>query len=94
MDKYKSQIISIIQSGLTFSPIEIILFGSRAEGRSNSTSDYDIALKAAGQIPVQIISAIKEKLEESNIPYKIDIVDYRSISLALQATIDKGGIKW
>ncbi len=94
MDLYENQIITIIQSVLNSQPLEIILYGSRATGKAHSSSDYDIALKSSQLIPRSKLSLIREKMEESNIPYKIDVVDYAVVSSKLQAIIDKDGIKW
>ncbi len=91
---YEHQIITIIQSVLNSQPLEIILYGSRATGKAHPSSDYDIALKSAQLIPQNKLSQIREKMEDSNIPYKIDVVDYAVVSSKLQAIIDKDGIKW
>ena len=94
MNRFESQIKTIIQSVLNPLPVEIILFGSRAIGTASPSSDYDIALKSDKPIPGSGMGVIREKLEDSNIPYKIDIVDYAVTSPELRANIDKEGIKW
>jgi uncharacterized protein len=94
MSNYKLQIVKIIRNHLKFNQAEIILFGSRAEGKTLSSSDYDIALKSEIPIDKSVISQIKEDLENSNIPNKIDLVEYSSVSDALRESIDKKGVKW
>lgn len=94
MDLYAKQIKIIVQSVLNIPSIEIILYGSRAIGNAHPSSDYDIALKSDKPIPPGRLGLIREKLENSNIPYKIDIVDYAVVSSELQANIDKDGIVW
>lgn len=53
----------------------VYIFGSRATGKNHPFSDIDILI--AGNITTQNsaqIGAIKELFEESNFPYKIDLV--------------------
>lgn len=70
---------------------EIVLFGSRAVGNNSQTSDVDLAIKSQQQIS-SLISILKEEIEESNIPYKVDIVEYSKTSEAMRKNIDKEGI--
>lgn len=94
MHKYKLQIINIIRTYLKENSVDIILFGSRAEGNASNVSDFDIALRSKTEINDSILNNIKEKLENSNIPYKIDLVDYNKVTDALRESIDRTGIKW
>jgi predicted nucleotidyltransferase len=56
----------------------IILYGSRAMGTYNERSDIDLV--AVGKnIDRFIIIRIKDKLDELNIPYFIDLQDYKTI---------------
>lgn len=57
----------------------IFIFGSRATGRAKKYSDVDIAIKSE-QITDKIKSLIEMDLENSTIPYEVDIVDLNSIS--------------
>jgi len=57
---------------------KVILYGSRAMGTYNERSDIDLV--AVGEnIDRFIIIQIKNKLEELNIPYFIDLQDYNTI---------------
>lgn len=56
----------------------VMLYGSRAMGTYNERSDIDLV--AVGKnIDRFIIIQIKNKLEELNIPYFIDLQDYKAI---------------
>ena len=94
MSKYDQQIKRIIRKFFKDDEVELILFGSRAVGREISTSDYDIALKSERQISESLIRLAKEELDNSNIPFKVDLVDYSRATAALKISIDEGGIKW
>jgi predicted nucleotidyltransferase len=71
---------------------QAIIFGSRAKGNYKKGSDVDIALK--GDINFNIISRINSTLnEETNLPYKFDIINYAQIdNLALSEHINRVGI--
>lgn len=58
---------------------QIFLFGSRAAGKNRPFSDYDIGVLGPRDLPIQNISLIEEELEESNIPYKVDVVDFNKV---------------
>lgn len=75
-----------------FNDIEkVILFGSRAESTFREGSDIDIAI--LGNINFDTILKIRVKLDDLNMPYKIDLIDYNSIDEPkLKVEIDKNGI--
>jgi uncharacterized protein len=70
------------------------IFGSRAKGNFKNGSDVDIALKGAG-LNFEIINQISYYLnEETNMPYKFDVLDYNSLQKKeLKEHIDSVGIK-
>ena len=59
--------------------MEAYIFGSRAKGNYKKGSDVDIALKGEN-LTLQLISTISYSLnEETNLPYKFDILNFHSI---------------
>lgn len=70
-----------------------VIFGSRAKGNYKSGSDIDIALKGAG-VTHRTLAALHSDLEDTTLPYFVDIVAYNYISnTALKEHIDRVGIK-
>jgi len=57
---------------------EVILFGSRAKGNYKEGSDIDLALKGRN-INFDDIHSLSRKLDELNLPYKIDLINYSTI---------------
>jgi predicted nucleotidyltransferase len=49
------------------------LFGSRALGTHKDSSDVDIALEGA-EISIKVLADLLEALEQSSLPYKVDLV--------------------
>ena len=72
--------------------VKVYLFGSRAEGKHTPYSDIDLAFESKEDIGKKL-SQLKYILEESNLPYKVDIVDLKNAPY-LKETIKKRGKRW
>jgi len=72
--------------------VEVYLFGSRARGNSSRFSDIDIGFLSSRDISDEL-SILRELLDESNIPYKVDIVDL-SENNDLKKAVLKEGRRW
>jgi len=88
----KETIIKIIKQLLPQS--NIYLFGSRARKDNQPESDIDIAIDNNQKIDLYDLSIIKENIEESTIPFTVDIVDLNAVSDDLKKQILKDGILW
>ena len=51
-------------------------FGSRATRHAKPYSDLDILIDNTAPIPLDAIAALSDDLSESDLPYKVDIVDW------------------
>jgi uncharacterized protein len=60
--------------------VAVFLFGSRARGNFLSGSDIDIGLIPKKRFEPRKIVLLRELLENMNIPFKVDIVDFSSVS--------------
>lgn len=70
---------------------KIILFGSRAKNSSKKGSDIDLAIVGEG-IDFRQLCRVGVKIDELDLPYKVDIVDYYSITnQELRSHIDRVG---
>jgi uncharacterized protein len=70
---------------------DAVVFGSRTKGKSKKFSDLDICLKDS--IKGSEYELLKEAFEESNLPFKVDLIEYDMISPFFKDLIDKEGIK-
>ena len=59
--------------------VDIYIFGSRAQNTATEYSDVDIALKAKDVIDLNVILNLKAIFQDSNFPYKVDIIDLKNI---------------
>jgi predicted nucleotidyltransferase len=72
---------------------KLILFGSRAKGTAKNGSDIDLALVGDG-ISFSDLCAIGARLEEFDLPYKVDLVLYNFITnQELKEHIDRVGVE-
>lgn len=69
--------------------LKVYLFGSRATGKNRKNSDIDLALKSKDPSLNSKISLVKEKLENSSVPFKCDLVNWDEIVHEYLPTIKK-----
>ena len=70
------------------------IFGSRAKGNFKDGSDIDIAIKGQ-ELSFKDIISLSGKLQDLEIPYKIDLIDYSTLKEpALLEHIDRVGIEF
>jgi predicted nucleotidyltransferase len=72
----ESRIKEIVFRFLDPKEYRILLFGSRLQGGARPFSDYDIGIVGRRSVPLEKLSMIKEALEESDLPYTVDVVDF------------------
>ena len=83
-----SKIVSLLKEDLK--PRRILLFGSRARGKYNPGSDFDIALDGK-KVDVREMRELKEKLEEITGLYKVDIIFLESVDKEFRDIILRRG---
>lgn len=90
-DDYLSRITSVLARVFKDKRCSIYLFGSRATGGETKVSDFDIGVLASGSISQQL-SAAREELESSNIPFTVDLVDLSISSEAFLRKVQQQGV--
>lgn len=71
------------------SDCEIRVFGSRIKGKARRYSDIDIAIITNGKIEWSILGKIGDEFAESEIPYRIDIIDWNAIDESFRKIIEE-----
>jgi len=79
---------------LSKADVRVYLFGSWARGKQKRASDIDIAIDHDGALTADLIMNIREVLEESLVPYRVDVVDLAKAGPILAAKVRKEGIIW
>lgn len=68
----------------------VFIFGSRVKGTAAKYSDLDICLK--DDISPYEYELLKEKFENSDLPFTVDIVEYNRVSNSFKKIIDEHAI--
>ena len=69
--------------------IEVWAFGSRATHRAKPFSDLDLALLAGHPLPLDLSARLTEAFSESDLPWKVDLVDWATTGEAFRQIIAK-----
>jgi predicted nucleotidyltransferase len=72
----------------------LYLFGSRARGDAGRASDIDIAILADAPLEPGTLARIRDALEESTIPYQVEVIDLRSVDERFRRTVLAEAIAW
>ena len=91
-EKYQKKLIEIIEKYIP--ECKIFLFGSRAQQCNTESSDIDIAIDVGRELKSSLLGKIREEIEESTIPYFVDVVDVNNVSDKMKEQIFKYGVLW
>jgi len=59
---------------------EVLAFGSRVSNTAGKHSDLDLAVVGSEKLPARVLSELREAFEESNLPIRVDVLDWHRIS--------------
>jgi len=93
-DQYLRQVFEIVAAHMKAHPARIYLFGSRASGTARIFSDCDIGIEPVRNLPAGHLSRLREKLEESHVPYVVEVIDLSQASEEFARKIRDEGILW
>jgi len=66
---------------------KLMIFGSRATGTATAFSDLDLLVDGPAPLPLEVLSRLELLLSESDLPYRVDIVEARRSSPAFLEAI-------
>ena len=93
-EKALKQLENMVKDAFKDSAVNIVLFGSRARGDYLKTSDIDIGILPRDKINRKKLILLREKVENSNIPYKVEVVDLSQASREFTEKALREGILW
>ena len=82
-----AQVQDILRSHLP-KGVEVLVFGSRARGGAKRFSDLDLALNGPQVQQPALMSALAWAFEDSDLPWKVDVVDLQTLSPSFRAAIE------
>ncbi len=69
--------------------VSVAVFGSRATGKSRRYSDLDLALQGDGPLPTSLLADLAEAFDESDLPWKVDLVDWAAATEGFRKIVDR-----
>lgn len=88
--KYKNVIRNVLAKHLP-KGARAFVFGSSL--RSDDFADIDVGVKGGRLNDMRIMEA-GEELEESNIPYKVDLVNFNKVDKKFEEAVFKDKVSW
>ena len=73
---------------------EVWLFGSCARDQTRQHSDIDIGIMPHDDLPPAFFAVLEADIEDSVVPYDVDLVDLRSAAPSLLDEVRREGVKW
>src|SRR6218665_812358 len=64
-------------------------FGSRAKWSAKAYSDLDLAIITEKALPLAVSASLSDDFSESDLPYKVDVVDWVTTSAAFREIIER-----
>ena len=68
---------------------EVRAFGSRVRGKAKPYSDLDLAVVGGGTLEPDVLRLLAEAFEESDLPFRVDVLDWHAIAPAFQRVIEE-----
>ena len=75
------------------SDCDVLIFGSRYHGKAWEYSDLDLAFAGEEKLGFDRCFLLKDAFSESDLPFRVDVLDYHAISPEFRAIIDSGNEK-
>jgi len=80
VEKLKEDLLAIVGSRLDLAQYRLFYFGSRVTNKGDDHSDIDIGIEGPAPVPAAILDGIREDLINLPTIYKMDLVDFASVS--------------
>lgn len=68
---------------------EVWAFGSRVKGKAKPHSDLDLAIITRRPLPLGVLATLNDAFAESDLPWRVDVVDWASTSEAFRHIIEQ-----
>jgi predicted nucleotidyltransferase len=83
---HRQLVLNILHANLPQST-KTWVFGSRTTGRARRYSDLDLAIDAGRRLTLDEIARLSEAFSDSDLPYRVDLVDWQDINDHWRQTI-------
>ena len=67
----------------------VLAFGSRVQNKAKKYSDLDLAVVGSERLDRRRLYRLKEAFEDSVLPFRVDVVDWFSLTVSFRSIISK-----
>ena len=71
---------------------EVWVFGSRCNGTARKYSDIDVCICGREKMDWKLLANLKDALMESDLPFRVDVLDYHTMPEQFRENVNKGEI--
>lgn len=71
---------------------EVRAFGSRVTGKVKPFSDLDLVVMGSEPLPASVLADLKDAFSESDLPFKVDIVDWAETQESFRKIIEAANV--
>lgn len=89
-----ARVREIVLEALRGRAVRVYVFGSSVTGPIHRASDIDVAVEAREPLPPGLLGELRDQLEESDIPYEVDVVDLGAVSPGFRERVQREGVVW
>ncbi|SFL78428.1 type VII toxin-antitoxin system MntA family adenylyltransferase antitoxin [Salibacterium qingdaonense] len=93
-DAILSSLKEVVTQELDSRHVRVYLFGSWAKGTEKQSSDIDLAIETERDLDASAWNRLLEAIEESTVPYHVDVVDLQSADPAFTRQVKREGLVW
>jgi type I restriction enzyme S subunit len=86
--EYLSTVKGILQQLIP--EYEVRVFGSRYKWLATTSSDLDLAVVGTEQLSAGLLSNLQDAFADSDLPFKVDVLDWQALSEEFKAVIEQG----
>lgn len=92
--EYLERVKRIVLDNLAGYGARVFLFGSWVRGGAVPASDIDVGILPETALPPGLLSRLRDALEESDVPYPVDLVDLSEAEPGFRRRVLAEGVQW
>ena len=92
--KALDRVRELVLGALADADAKVYLFGSCANDTARHHSDIDVAIDPKSPLSRDVLANLREALEESTIPYEVELVDLTEAAAELREHVRREGVVW
>ena len=86
--EHRAEVVRILEASAP--GFEVWAFGSRVSGTARRNSDLDLMLVGEEDLDWRAVEALKDAFSESDLPFSVDVVDWRRTSPEFRRAVGEG----